>query len=303
MVDGLNVREMDYQNHQNSNKNKIALDNNLDIYMIGGYRLIGDSIEIRARLLEAVTNNILGSGKVVVRKQDIDSSNIQFAENDNSFLFKVNSNKSYDELKENLVDLKSEDPSFKLKISTDKIDYHIGEKLNFFIETSMSCYLTLLDFSPDGTITVLFPNGNQKNNKISPGKIYKIPPIVPLGKSKAFSLMIQEPSGLDRVKAFCHLEKPSPLKLSIKDRADYHTIRPGTAQGKKDLKRLMEEFKINNPKTWAEAYNEIYIFDKGVTYMRGKKSIPIIEKPEKPKDMIGTFGNELPMPKVQGGLK
>ena len=199
--------------------------------------------------------------------------------------------------------MKSEDPSFKLKISTDKIDYHIGEKLNFFIETSMSCYLTLLDFSPDGTITVLFPNGNQKNNKISPGKIYKIPPIVPLGKSKAFSLMIQEPSGLDRIKAFCHLEKPSPLKLSIKDRADYHTIRPGTTQGKKDLKRLMEEFKVNNPKKWAEAYNEIYIFDKGVTYMRGKKSIPIIEKPEKPKDMIGTFGNELPMPKVQGGLK
>ena len=179
--------------------------------MIGGYRLIGDSIEIRARLLEAVTNNILGSGKVVVRKQDIDSNNIQFAENDNSFLFKDKINKSYDELKENLVDLKSEDPSFKLIISTDKIDYHIGEKLNFFIETSMSCYLTLLDFSPDGTITVLFPNGNQKNNKISPGKIYKIPPIVPLGKSKAFSLMIQEPSGLDRIKAFCHLAGQAKL--------------------------------------------------------------------------------------------
>ncbi len=70
MVDGLTVRKMDYRNHQNSNENKIALDNNLDVYVIGGYRLVGDSIEIRARLLEAATNNILGSGKVLLRKQD-----------------------------------------------------------------------------------------------------------------------------------------------------------------------------------------------------------------------------------------
>tara|TARA_Y100001960_G_scaffold328504_1_gene417431 strand:- start:5579 stop:7747 length:2169 start_codon:yes stop_codon:yes gene_type:complete len=303
MVDGLTVREMDYRNHQNSNKNKIALDNYLDVYVVGGYRLVGDSIEIRARLLEAVTNNILGSGKVVVRKQDIGSSNIQFVENDKSFLSQDNKNESYDELKEILVDLKSKDPSFKLKLSTDKIEYRVGEKLNFFIETSMSCYLTLLDFSPDGIITVLFPNGNQKNNKILPGKIHKIPPNIPSEKSKAFSLMIQEPSGLDRIKAFCHLEEPSPLKLSINNRMDYHTIRPDTTQGNNDLKRLIEEFIANNPNKWAEAYNEIYIFDKGVTYMRGKKSIPIIEKPDKPKDMIGTFGNELPAPQSQGVLK
>jgi hypothetical protein len=303
MVDGLTVREMDSRNHQNSNKNKIALDNYLDIYVIGGYRLVGDRIEIRARLLEAVTNNIVGSGKVVLRKQDIDSSNIQFAENDYSFLSKDNKNENYDELKEMLVDLKLKDPSFKLNLSTDKIEYRVGEKLNFFIETSKSCYLTLLDFSPDGSITVLFPNGNQKNNKISPGKIHKIPPNIPPDKSKAFSLMIQEPSGLDRIKAFCHLEEPSPLKLSITNRMDYHTIKPDTTQGKHDLKILIDEYITNNSNKWAEAYNEIYIFDKGVTYMRGKKSIPIVEKPEKPKDMIGTFGNKILVPQGQGDLK
>jgi hypothetical protein len=264
---------------------------------------VGDSIEIRARLIEAVTNNIRGSGKVSMRKQDINSSNLKITENNNSFLSEHNINESYDELKEMLVDLKPEHPSFRLKVSTDKADYRVGEKLNFFIETSMSCYLTLLDFSPDGTITVLFPNGNHKNNLISPNKIHKIPPKNPLGKSKAFSLMIQEPSGLDRIKAFCDLQKPSPLKLSIKDRADYHIIKPGTTQGKKDLKKLTEEFMTNNPNQWAEAYNEVYIFDKGVTYMRGKKTIPILEKPEKPKDMIGTFGNELPAPQNQGVLK
>ena len=302
-VEGLTVREIRFRSHQKADKTKVALDNNLDIYVIGDYRLVGDSIEIRARLIEAVTNNIRGSGKVSMRKQDINSSNLKITVNNNSLLSEYNINESYDELKEMLVDLEPKHPSFKLKVSTDKTDYRVGEKLHFFIETSMSCYLTLLDFSPDGTITVLFPNGNHKNNLISPNKTYKIPPKNPLGQNKAFSLMIQEPSGLDRIKAFCDHQKPSPLKLSIKDREDYHIIKPGTTQGKKDLKKLTEEFMTNNPNQWAEAYNEIYIFDKGVTYMRGKKTIPILEKPEKPKDMIGTFGNELPAPQNHGVLK
>ena len=302
-VEGLTVREISYRNRQKKDKAKVALDNYLDFFVIGGYRLVGDSIEIRARLIDAVTNNIRGSGKVVMGKQDINPSNLKIKENNKSFLSEHNINESYDELKEMLIDLEPRRPSFKLKVSTDKADYRVGEKLNFFIETTMSCYLTLLDFSPDGTITVLFPNGNHKNNLISPHKTYKIPPENPMGKSRAFSLMIQEPSGLDRIKAFCDLQKPSPLKLSIKDRADYHIIKPGTGQGKKDLKKLIEEFMTNNPNQWAEAYNEVYIFDKGVTYMRGKKTIPILEKPEKPKDMIGTFGNELPEPHNGGFVK
>jgi hypothetical protein len=156
-----------------------------------------------------------------------------------------------------------------------------------------------LNFSPDGTITVLFPNGNHKNNLIPPNKTYQIPPKNPSGVNKAFSLMIQKPSGLDRIKAFCHLQNPSPIKFAIRDRTDYHKIKPETVQGKKDLRKLIEVFLTNNLEQWAEAYNEIYIFDKGITYMRGKKTIPILEKPEKPKDMIGTFGNELPTPHDQ----
>ena len=185
-VEGLTVREISYRNHQKTDKTKVALDNNLDIYVIGDYRLVGDSIEIRARLIEAVTNNIRGSGKVSMRKQDINSSNLKITENNNSFLSDPDMDESYDELKERLVDLEPKHPSFKLKVSTDKADYRVGEKLNFFIETSMSCYLTLLDFSPDGTITVLFPNGNHKNNLISPNKTYKIPPKNPLGEKQGF---------------------------------------------------------------------------------------------------------------------
>jgi hypothetical protein len=160
-----------------------------------------------------------------------------------------------------------------------------------------------LDFSPNGTITVLFPNGNHKDNLITSNETYNIPPKNPLGQNTAFSLIIQKPTGLDRIKAFCDLQKPSPLRLSIKEKADYHIIRPQTTQGKKDLKILIKEFVTNNPKQWAEAYNEIYISNRFSANMRGKKTIPILEKPNKPKDMIGTFGNEIPVHPGEGVLK
>jgi len=44
--------------------------------------------------------------------------------------------------------------------------------------------------------------------------------------------------------------------------------------------------------SWAEAYSEIFIFNKGEKYIRGSRKIPIIAKSKKPTDMIGTFGNE-----------
>ncbi|MBT6324350.1 MAG: DUF4384 domain-containing protein [Bdellovibrionales bacterium] len=212
-------------------------------------------------------------------------------------------NENYNNLNETLIDIKPEHPSFDLKVSTDKVDYHVGEKLSLFVETSMSCFLTLLDFSPDGIVTVLYPNGNHLDNLILPNKTYKIPPNISLGQNKPFSLIIQKPSGLDRIKAFCDKKKTSPLNFSFKDRNDYHTIDPKKIQGKKDLKSLIESFMSNRPDQWTEAYNEVYIFDKSVTYMRGKITIPILEKPEKPIDMIGSFGNEAPAPKEHGVLK
>jgi TolB-like protein len=295
-VEGLVLREIRYSENNNEDKSKLAKDNNLDIYVTGGYRLISDNIEIRVRLIETSTNNILGFGKISMRIQDIYSSNIEDLENINSHRSEFLNNNNYDELKETLVNLSPKYSSFNLKVKTNKTDYHVGEKLNFLVETDRSCYLTLLDFSPDGIITVLFPNGNHENNLISSNKTYKIPPNKSLGSNKAFSLMIQEPSGLDRIKAFCHVQKSPTLNLVFKNRADYHTIKPQTKQGKKDLKFYINTFNVSNPSQWAEAYNEVYIFKKGITYMRGKKSIPILEKPKKPMDMIGSFGNEIPIP-------
>jgi hypothetical protein len=302
-VKGLTLREIKYHKFKDEDKSKIALDNSLDVYVTGGYRLVGDNIEIRARLIEATTNNIRGFGRIEMMNKNILPNHTQFTTNSNSFISNPNFNESYNKLKERLIDLKPTQTPFEVKLSTDKAEYRIGEKVNFFIETNRSCYLTLLDFSPDGTVTVIFPNGNHKDSLISARKIYQIPPTSPSGANKPFSFIIQEPSGLDRIKAFCDLTKPSPLKLTIKNRTDYHTIKPKTTKGLNDLKKIIESFPTDNTSQWAEAYKEVFIFEKNITYMRGKKTIPILEKPEKPKDMIGTFGNELPKPNNQRAIK
>jgi hypothetical protein len=302
-VEGFVVREIKYPNISWKDKTKIAMDNNLDIYITGGYRLIADNIEIRVRLLETVTNNILGSGKILIRKEDIYPGNFENLSNTHtSRPFRIFS-ESNDDLKETLLNLNPKDLFFNLKLSTDKSDYHVGEKLNIFVKTSMPCYLTLLDFSPDGFITVLFPNGSHEDNLISANKLHKIPPKYLLGEGKPFSFMIQKPSGLDRIKAFCSTQNISPIKYSFKSRVDYHTIDPKTTHGIKDIKSILEIFSSNKLNKWAEAYNEIFIFDKGLTYMRGKKTIPILETPEKPKDMIGSFGNKVPAPQAHGDFE
>ena len=106
-VEGLTVREISYRNHRKKDKTKVALDNNLDIYVTGDYRIADDNIEIRARLIEAATNNIRGSGKVSMRRQDINSSDLEITENNKSFPSDPDIDESYDELKERLIDLES----------------------------------------------------------------------------------------------------------------------------------------------------------------------------------------------------
>ena len=63
-------------------------------------------------------------------------------------------------------------------------------------------------------------------------------------------------------------------------------------RGMRDIKVLSKKILSAESSDWAEAYSEIYIFKKGERYTRGSRKIPIIEKPKKPDDMIGTFGNE-----------
>ena len=143
----------------------------------------------------------------------------------------------------------------------------------------------MLDVGPNGNITVIFPNKYHSDNFVRAGVTYQVP-----SPNYGFEFDIQGPAGLERIKAIVTLNKVSLLKLDL-DKG-FHSVKRGTSRGTRTIQALSKQVNAVDSSSWAEAYSEIFIFNKGEKYIRGSRKIPIIVKPKKPTDMIGTFGNE-----------
>lgn len=84
----------------------------------------------------------------------------------------------------------------KLSIWTNKRTYIIGEKIEIYFSVKEPLYVQIIDVTPDGENTIIFPNDYQKDNYCLPGKTYKIPP-----ENSDFELLVTPPTGEDRIKA------------------------------------------------------------------------------------------------------
>ena len=119
---------------------------------------------------------------------------------------------------------------------------------------------------PDGHVTVIFPNKYHEDNFIRANVTYQIPE-----ENYGFTFRVQEPPGLDRIKAFATLSPGSPLKLDLSK--GFHTIRPGTMRGTRGIQVLSKRFTPNSSGKWSEAHAEIFIHKKGKVFIRGKKKL------------------------------
>jgi TolB-like protein len=282
-AEGLQIREISAS--ENEKPEEIAKANNLDFYINGSYRMEQRGLEVRARLIETQTSNINSSANTQVARREINPEDLALLEPKGASTGFSKSNDSYQEKLERLVAIKPDQSSFNLKVWTDKESYQIGEKIVFSVESEKSGYLTLLDVNPNGNIDVIFPNKFHQDNFIRAGAIYSVP-----SKDNNFALDIQGPSGLERIKAIITLDAISLLEMDFGQ--GFHSVQGGTTRGMRDIKVLSKKILSADSSNWAEAYSEIFIFKKGETYTRGSRKIPIIEKPKKPTDIIGTFGNE-----------
>ncbi|HKQ79233.1 MAG TPA: caspase family protein [Blastocatellia bacterium] len=88
-----------------------------------------------------------------------------------------------------------------------KKSYKIGETISYQVTSSSPGYLYLIVFSQNNVATCLFPNSQDKDNKIESGAL-SIP------RSKTYEFPIQEPIGRDLVVA---LVSTTPLNLEVKD--------------------------------------------------------------------------------------
>ncbi|MFQ5717364.1 MAG: DUF4384 domain-containing protein, partial [Nitrospinales bacterium] len=288
-ADNLIVKEAVAGEGQRKPDKTLAKENGLDFYVTGSYRMEREGLEIRAQLTETETGHILSSAQTQIAKRDINPADLLALRNpvpQAATVFPgVPGSEGYDASLDKLLFSKPRQSSFKVSVWMDKSEYQIGETITFNVTADKDCYLTLLDIGSSGNVTVIFPNAFHPDNLIRAGVTVQIP-----GPGDRFKFDVQGPPGLERIKAAATLTPGTPIDLDLGQ--GFHSIKRGTQRGMRDIKAIAERFSLDKSSAWAEAYTEIFIYEKNRTYLRGSRKIPLIPKPKKPIDMIGTFGRE-----------
>ncbi len=81
--------------------------------------------------------------------------------------------------------------------------YYPGDRLWIYFRVDRPCYVTILDYSPDGRVSTIYPSRWSGSSFVSPGRTYRIP------ESRAYSLRIAGTAGVETLVACAH-EAPWP---------------------------------------------------------------------------------------------
>lgn len=81
--------------------------------------------------------------------------------------------------------------------------YYPGDRLWVYFRVDRPCYVTILDYSPDGRVSTIYPSRWSGSTFVSPGRTYRIP------ESRRYSLRIAGTGGVETLVACAH-EAPWP---------------------------------------------------------------------------------------------
>jgi hypothetical protein len=81
--------------------------------------------------------------------------------------------------------------------------YYPGDRLWVYFRVDRPCYVTILDYSPDGRVSTIYPSRWSGSTFVSPGRTYRIP------ESRRYSLRIAGAGGVETLVACAH-ETPWP---------------------------------------------------------------------------------------------
>lgn len=96
----------------------------------------------------------------------------------------------------------------------NRSEIKLGDAIEFRARSSRAGYLTIVDLGTDGTVTVIFPNEAERNNRVNAGQLITLPTAGMAAEGYEFSAM--EPTGRGIVRAFV-TEKPLNLSFSSGD--------------------------------------------------------------------------------------
>jgi hypothetical protein len=139
------------------------------------------------------------------------------------------------------------------KRSRAKSSYRVGESITVFFRSNRDCYLTLLNIGSSGKLTVLFPNGDQRENFTVAGRTYQIP-----GADAGFEFQLQGPPGLEKLKAIATLTRRELLESNFApDGSVFWTVPP--AEGARNIAVIQRHVTGLPAEQWAEAECEFEV--------------------------------------------
>lgn len=110
-----------------------------------------------------------------------------------------------------LADMENPAPDFQVKVwlADGRTAFGIGDAVTFHAEAGQDGYLTLVDLGTDGSVTVLFPNPYDRDNRVRAGREIVFPT-----EEMGSEIRAQPPAGRGMVRAFLTAE---PLDLPLGD--------------------------------------------------------------------------------------
>ena len=104
------------------------------------------------------------------------------------------------------------------KINLSKTKLREGEEVKIYYETNGDCYIYLFSVAADGSVTLLFPNSQNQENKVAGGKVYEFP--APEGNIRLNAMFLpgfRGKTAAEKIKLIATLKKENLLPLGFKE--------------------------------------------------------------------------------------
>lgn len=142
------------------------------------------------------------------------------------------------------------------KINLSRIKLHEGEEVKIYYETSSDCHIYLFSVAADGSVTLLFPNSREQENKVSGGKAYEFPAAGSTVRLKAMFLPdFQDKSAHEKIKLIATKKKENLLPLGFQE----GMFQAYDAKSTGLVSDLIKKLNQIEPTEWTEATVEYVI--------------------------------------------
>jgi len=146
--------------------------------------------------------------------------------------------------------------SAKLNLSKTKL--RAGEEVKIHYETNSDCYVYLFSVAADGSVTVLFPNSRNQENKVDGQKVYEFPAADSTIRLKAMFLPdFRGKTAEEKIKLIATKKKENLLPLGFQE----GMLQAYDANSTGMISELIKKLNQIEPSEWTEATAE-YIIER-----------------------------------------